>query len=40
MSDSEKETLRKVLQDVNASPLADLRLKRNIERDDYAYVVV
>ena len=39
MSDSEKETLRKVLQDIGAKEFADLRLKRDIKRDNYAYVV-
>ena len=40
MSDSEKETLRKVLQQIGATELADLRLKRDIKRDNYAYVMV
>jgi hypothetical protein len=39
MNDSEKETLRKTLQNVGAKELADLRLKRDIKRDKYAYVV-
>jgi len=39
MSDSEKGTLQKVLQDIGAKGLADLRLKRDIKRDNYAYVV-
>ena len=39
MSASEKETLRKVLQDVGAKEFADLRLKVDIKRDNYAYVV-
>ncbi len=39
MSDSEKGTLQKVLQDIGATELADVRLKRNIKRDNYAYVV-
>ena len=39
MSDSEKETLRGVLQSVSAQDLADLRLNRNVKRDDYAYVL-
>jgi hypothetical protein len=33
------ETLRKVLQDVGANEFADLRLKVDIKRDNYAYVV-
>jgi glutathione S-transferase len=39
MSDSEKGTLQKVLQQIGATELADLRLKRDIKRDKYAYVV-
>ena len=39
MSDSEKETLRGVLQSVSAQGLADLQLNRNVKRDDYAYVL-
>jgi hypothetical protein len=39
MSDSEKGTLQKVLQDIGATELADVRLKRDIKRDNYAYVV-
>jgi hypothetical protein len=39
MSDSEKGTLQKVLQEIGAKELADLRLKRDIKRDNYAYVV-
>jgi glutathione S-transferase len=39
MDDSEKETLRKVLQEVGAQALADVRLKRGIKRDNCAYVL-
>jgi glutathione S-transferase len=39
MSDSEKETLQKVLREVGAQDLADVRLERGIKRDSYAYVV-
>jgi hypothetical protein len=39
MSDSEKATLQKVLQKIGAKELADLRLKKDIKRDNYAYVV-
>ena len=39
MSDSEKGTLRKILQQIGAKELVDLRLKRDIKRDNYAYVV-
>ncbi len=39
MSDSEKGTLQKVLQEIGAKELADVRLKRDIKRDNYAYVV-
>jgi len=39
MSDSEKGTLQKVLQDIGAKELADIRLKRDIKRENYAYVV-
>ena len=39
MSDAERAALEKVLQDVGASELVGLRLKRDIRRDDYAYVV-
>ena len=39
MSNSEKATLQKVLQKIGADELADLRLKRGIKRDNYAYVV-
>ena len=39
MSDSEKETLRGVLQSVSAQDLVDLQLNRNVKRDDFAYVL-
>ena len=39
MSDSEKGTLQKVLQQIGAKDLTDVRLKRDIKRDNYAYVV-
>ena len=39
MSASEMATLRKVLQQIGAEELADIRLKRDIKRDNYAYVV-
>jgi glutathione S-transferase len=39
MSDSEKGTLQKVLQEIDAKELANVRLKRDIKRDNYAYVV-
>ena len=39
MSDSEKGTLQKVLQEIGAKELADLLLKRDVKRDNYAYVV-
>jgi glutathione S-transferase len=40
MSDSEKETLARTLQSVGAQDLVDLQLNRDIERDDFAYVLV
>jgi hypothetical protein len=40
MSDSEKETLNRILQEVGAQDLIGLRLKRDIKRHDYAYVLV
>ena len=40
MDDSEKETLNRIFQEVGAEGFADVRLKRNIERQDYAYVLV
>ena len=39
MSDSEKETLRKVLQNIGAKGFTDLRLQKDIKRKNYAYVV-
>ena len=39
MSASEKEVLNKVLQDIGAKDFADLRLKRDIKRRDYAWVL-
>jgi glutathione S-transferase len=40
MSNAEKETLNGILQKVGAQGLAELRLKRDIKRRDYAYVLV
>jgi glutathione S-transferase len=40
MSDSERETLNGILQEVGAQDLTAIRLKRNIERRDYAYVLI
>ncbi|MBW2490103.1 MAG: glutathione S-transferase family protein [Deltaproteobacteria bacterium] len=40
MNASEKESLRKVLKDMGAEDFADLRLKRDIKRIDYAWVLV
>ena len=40
MSDSEKGSLRKILRDMGVEDYADLRLKRDIERQDYAWVLV
>ena len=40
MSDSEKGSLRKILKDMGAEDFADLRLKRDIKREDYAWVLV
>jgi hypothetical protein len=40
MSNSEKETLNRILQRVGAQGLTELRLKRDIKRRDYAYVLV
>ena len=40
MDDSEKETLNRILLEAGAEGFADVRLKRNIERHDYAYVLV
>jgi glutathione S-transferase len=39
MSASEKESLRKVLQDIGTEDFADLRLKRDIKRQDFAWVL-
>ena len=39
MSASEKGTLQKILQQIGAKEFADLRLKVDIKRDNYAYVV-
>jgi glutathione S-transferase len=39
MSSSEKETLNGILQEVGAQDLADLHLKQDMHRDDYAYVL-
>jgi hypothetical protein len=39
MNDSEKGTLQKILEGIGAKELVDLRLKRDIKRDNYAYVV-
>ena len=40
MSNSEKETLNRILQEIGAQVLTELRLKRDIKRHDYAYVLV
>jgi glutathione S-transferase len=40
MSDSEKQALTGVLESVGAGDLVDLRLKREVKRDDYAFVLV
>jgi hypothetical protein len=40
MSDSERGTLNGILHEAGAQDLTALRLKRNIERRDYAYVLV
>jgi hypothetical protein len=40
MNDDEMSTLRGVLRQVGAEDLADLRLKRDIERKDFAWVLV
>jgi hypothetical protein len=40
MSDSERESLRGVLQSVSAKDLLDLQLNRDIKRVDYAWVLV
>jgi hypothetical protein len=40
MSDSEQQSVRKILQGMGAGDFADLRLKRDIKRQDYAWVLV
>jgi glutathione S-transferase len=40
MSNSEKETLNRILHEIGAQDLIELRLKRDIKRHDYAYVLV
>ena len=40
MSNSEKETLNRVLQEIGGQSLTELRLKRDIKRDDYTWVLV
>jgi glutathione S-transferase len=40
MSDSEMMSLRKILKDMGAEDYADLRLKRDLKRQDYAWVLV
>ena len=40
MSNSEKETLNRILKEVGAQDLTELRLKRDIKRHDYAWVLV
>jgi len=40
MSNSEKQTLMGMLQSVGADDFANLRLKREVERDDYVWVLV
>jgi hypothetical protein len=40
MSSSEKETLNKILQEVGAQGVTELRLKRDIKRQDYTWVLV
>jgi hypothetical protein len=40
MSNSEKETLNGILKEVGAQGLTELRLERDIKRNDYAYVLV
>jgi hypothetical protein len=39
MSDEEKETLNGILQRVGAQELGKLRLRRDMKRQDYAYVI-
>ena len=40
MNVDEKATLKKVLRQLDAEDLADMRLRRDIERKDYAWVLV
>ena len=40
MSDSEMKSLRKILKDMGAEDFADLRLKRDVKRQDYSWVLV
>jgi hypothetical protein len=40
MSDSEMKSLRKILEGMGAGDYADLRLKRDVKRQDYAWVLV
>jgi hypothetical protein len=40
MSNSEKETLNRILQEVGAQDLTELRLKRDIKWHDYTWVLV
>ena len=40
MSNSEKETLNRILQEVGAQALTELRLKRDIKWHDYTWVLV
>jgi hypothetical protein len=39
MSDSEKETLTRTLRSIGAQDLADLKLNRDIKRENYAWVL-
>jgi hypothetical protein len=39
MNPSEKERLRRIFQEIGAKDFADLRLKRDIKRQDYAWVL-
>jgi len=40
MSESEKQTLTDLLGSAGATDFVDLRLKRDVKRDNYAYVLV
>ena len=40
MSDSEMKSLRKILKGMGAGDYADLRLKRDVKRQDYVWVLV